>query len=373
MTDHTFTSPVEQGSDAAATVPRKSIRRSTSDELRRYLRGPVISPPARRRVDRGLKPRKLPPTDFGGSLHKDPVDSRSIARRNRAKPLEDLVVQEPWEGSSAQQRLQTLPKSGLWIPAWVAHAAGHPARARLLAWLLAKFEDIDADTKKCRARLLDEVGRRWWNASVSRVAAEVLLDRQAVERGLTKLGNSELIERQGSGSAGTYLRPLTKPLLRSFTQFSSDDSCVDELKLAADELEWYDSMGRSHVMRCGIPGVRVPDSLMIICQCQPGPALLLSHIIFWHSKSRSRIVRDGFLWCAKSLRMLEQELGHGRKAINGWCEWLVAHGLIAAGYWVWDHRRDFDQKTLHLRPVPPAVERALEEHEWDVQVNRPQN
>ncbi|HBN75501.1 MAG TPA: hypothetical protein DD473_06725 [Planctomycetaceae bacterium] len=292
-------------------------------------------------------------------------DSKTIWYQNRNKSLLKMGVKDAWEGSQADATLKTLP-SYLWMPAWVSQVAGHPTRARILCWLLDRFDNIDANNKQCRAYNTDESGDRWWRTSFNKIANAIILNGK-VDSSLQTLVKQGLIETNTDGRPGTLIRPLGKPLIYAYQKISHDDSALSELKLADDDLQWHESITKCKIWGNVEQGVRVYDAIMVICDRHPGQAALLSNILYWHSQGRSRISRRGFLWCCKSLNVLAEETGYNRKSLAEWAKQLHQRGFIECRYWVWNRRRDKGQKTLHLRPIPNTIHKALVDHEWDIQ------
>lgn len=342
---------------------KKSFRRQSCNKLYEWRTQPP--PISVRRANRGLKPRNLWPCEVDSEIMFGAPDSRSIWQANRNKTLAELSAKDTWETSAAQEKLNSL-SVGLWIPAWVARVTAHPTRARILAWLLDRFDDINSEINRCRAYLTDESGDHWWPTSMAKIAIDTILGHK-VEGSIRQLHKAGLIELVSQGSAGTLIRPLGKALILAYYKATSDEAAHDELKLADDGLQWHESSTHRRIWSTPCAGVRVSDAIMVICDRKPGPAALLSHIIYWHSKERSRITRNGQLWCAKSTRNLATETGYSRGALDKWCKSLCVRGFLARDYWVWDRRTDYNQKTLHLRPVPCAIEQALIDHECDIQ------
>jgi len=344
---------------------KQSIRR-----LRRTVSHSLESTTVRSsapRVNRGLKPRSLRPEEIDPEIRFGSPDSRTIWLANRDKPLSKLKVADAWEESNAEKLLNQY-QDYLWLSAWLARVTKHPTRARLMAWLLGRFESINADSQHCRAYLMDEAGDRWWSTSMARIAKATLV-RGDVTGPIHQLEKLGLIEVHSRGRKGSLIRPLGKPMIRAYFAVSGDKAAEDELKQADDYLQWHESSTRKRIWGAGMPGVAVPDALMVICDHQPGPAALLAHVIYWHSNGRARIVRNGHLWCAKSTHTaLPRETGYSRGAIETWCEKLVERGFLATGHWILDRRQDMGRPTLHLRPVTTAIEKALIAHEWDIQL-----
>lgn len=333
---------------------------------------PVADQPLTTRI---IKPRVRDANWETHLLDEDDRESRIIIKHNKGKSLDELQVIEAWHGSAAQQLLAEFPRYGLWIHTWLAKITKHPSRARVLAWLLRKF---DGNKKgQCHARNVDENGLRWWLASISTISKESLLHEGAVERAIRWLstGATPLIFRESAGRDGTRLRPNAIPLLQAYLNVSKDPDAISELENAGPQLQWWDCMSRVKATAQGIPGVRVHDALTVICDCHAGQAALLATILHWHSVvkktglTRARITRGGYLWIAKSGRQLMQELGHSPQAIDGWRRALADKGYITFDYWLHDRRRDYGQPTLHLRPNPAVIEQALANRKDDILYN----
>lgn len=339
-------------------------RRSCTAEIDAFFAPqPLPARPPKHRTNRQLKPRKEDYSNEQYGWLNGERDSKAIARSHRHKP--PTQIRDAWIGSEADQRLTSRP--GLWIPAWVGYAVAHPNHARVLAWLLDRFENVNGHSEQCRARIVDYEEYRWWATTAPQIAEDTKLDLQAVKRSLNWLVKKGLIERRSNGSQGTWLRPLAKPLLRAHDKYTAKytglENHQDELKLADDDLQWQDSIGRDLAMGSGTQGVRVPHVLMAICDGKAGPAALLANLVYW--ARRSTLLRrddDGqdYLWVAKSCRQLAYELGHHKDTVRGWLQWLIERGFVVCRYdWIWDHRQDTGQPTQHIRLVPEAIGQAL--------------
>ena len=303
----------------------------------------------------------------------DFLDSYALALRH--KQLAVPPASNPWFQTDAARKLAEMPKHKVWVPTWVTLAAGHPARATLLSWLLSCFsacKESDQDgLPLCRARCLDESERRWWRATRKQIVDETLLDDAAADRARRALVRHGFIEVI-SQSRGLLLRPLFRPVAEAFYKRSGDDEVLDELKNVPDDFEWFGSHSRvrSELAR---HGTELDAALMIICERRPGPALVLAHVLYWHGqsadgRSRARVLRDSHLWIARSQRQLASNPGGDPSAMSRYVQWLSDHSLLVAESrrWRWLSARDQGQPTLHLRPNPSGIEAALARHAAEI-------
>ena len=120
-------------------------------------------------------------------------------------------------------------------------------------------------------------------------------------------------------------------------------------------------------------GTFIHDALMILCDHQPGPALVLAQVLFWfginnEGRSRARITRRGKLWIAKSLRHFRAELGGDANAIAGYVRWLTERGYLESepNRWCYKQGRDRGRPTLHVRPRPKAIEKELKRRRKEI-------
>lgn len=335
--------------------------------------------PQRRVRSRQLSPRR--PDPYDNEIHgrdrpsdwaefsTDPDDWRdsyAIVRDNETYDIPPAV--DRWFESDAARRLAELPKHQRWVPVWVARAAGHPARAILLSWLLSLFSEgrgaDDNGKTVCRARAIDLTGTRWWRTTRRQLLEETLLEEAAADRARYALVKRRLIECD-SRSDGLLVRPLLRGLAEEFHRLTEDDEVLDELKHLTAQEEWFGSHTRVRA-EAALHGTAVHDVIMIICEHHPGPALVLSHVLHWHGltsdgKSRARITRQGQLWMARSGRQLALNPGGDAAAMARHVRWLAQHSLVVAEprRWRWLSARDRGRPTLHLRPDPHGIAAAL--------------
>ena len=325
---------------------------------------------------RRIRPRR--PDPYDNEIHgRDPgdgivrsaddwQDSRVIAFENRhydCPPASDR-----WFESEAANLLAQLPRSRLWVPVWVAQSTGHPARTILLSWLLQLFSEgrkaDDNGNRLCRARAIDPSGSRWWQTTRNLIARETLLDIAAADRArhsLVKGGFIESVSRPG----GLLLRPLVRGLAKAYWELTDDTEVLDELKHLSAEAEWFGSHTRVRTA-IATDGTALDDAVMVICDRRPGPALVLSNVLYWHGRnvdgrSRARITRNGHLWIARSWRQLSANPGGDPGAMARYVRWLSDKAFLIAESrrWRWQSSRDRGRPTLHLRPNCEGIINAL--------------
>jgi hypothetical protein len=331
---------------------------------------------------RDIRPRRPPPyeNEIHGRDHRthqailswseeDRQDSRAIAEANRNVAV--LTAKDSWVGSEAESILAALPKSGTWVPTWIARVSGHPARAILLSWILDLFNDGQECDEKgnrlCRARAIDDAGRRWWRATRRRVVEETLLDAAAADRARHSLVKHGFIQVDSS-SAGLLIRPCAEKLAQEYYRLTQDPEVLDELRHFSDHIEWFGSHTRTRATQPGVAGNEVHDALMILCERRPGPALVLAHILHWHGASesgnfRARVLRRGNLWMARSWRQLQANPGGDAASLAGCIDWLSERAFVVAekDRWRWLSGRDHGRPTLHVRPNPAAIATSLKQ------------
>jgi hypothetical protein len=307
----------------------------------------------------------------------DSLDSYAIIRRNKKYAIPP--AEDTWHDSGAAKQLAALPKSGMWVPAWVACVAKHPARAFVLSWVLRCFEEKvqngDKVNPQCRAQALDEQGRHWWITTRARIAEETLLDTFSADRARKALSRYGLIEVI-SQNQRLRVRPLTRRLGEGYIHATAgatmSGAIADELKHAEGDIDWFGSRTRIAV-ESDRAGTRVHDALMVLCDYEPGPALVLAHALYWHGlndeeESRARITRCNRLWIACSQRELSRFIGGHPAALSGYVRRLAEKGYIVAepNRWVYKFDRDRGRPTLHLRPCPERIGRALEHRKAEI-------
>lgn len=338
----------------------------------------------------------------------DQSDSYEIIRRNRGKELD---TKDAWHKSMAYSELGPEQNhTGIWIPQWVGRSIHNARLARLFSWILWWFDDegtrsqmadrgcervsLANDGGPARARYFDKQRRRWLMASCRKLAHDVLMPRSTVARNLTELQERRLIEIQDGKMGRMLVRPRAVAVARAYYKVTNDRVALEEFGppsyAYAQKLErwnngelqyepgWYESATREKAMnryRYGRDGQKavicigtfVTDHIMLACQRKPGPAWVLSQILWWFSVdggglTRARITRRGYLWIAKSPRQLSQELGLDRKRVKDHLDYLIEdRGFLVREFWPFKSRQSRGQKTLHLRPNPDRILEAIEE------------
>ncbi|MGE3407585.1 MAG: hypothetical protein AB7I37_12270 [Pirellulales bacterium] len=313
-----------------------------------------------------------PAIDIGVGEDGDQIDSEAIISLNKSLPIPNAT--DSWIGSAAEAQLARFIRSGTWVPAWIAKVAGHPARAFVLSWLLERFGDSltkDEDGISLpRARAQDDDGRLWWIATRQEIANATLLDFYSADRARRTLQRRELIDVEKRPNR-LALRPNGRELSNAFVKLTKETSVVEHLKYNQANFEWVGSVACAR-SKDSI-GTWVHDAIMVICDRKPGPALLLSHVLYWHSlsrdkRSRARITRNNKLWIARSRRELADNPGGDQTALSKAVECLAKKGFVEAenDRWCYKRYRDRKQPTLHLRPCPAQIGVALSAHHNEI-------
>jgi len=273
----------------------------------------------------------------------------------------------------------------------------------------------------CRARARDEEGNRCLGTSLQDLRKDLNLSDQVIKRGLTWLIEEKIVAARTIGSGeykGRYLISLiAEGLARKYYHATADPVAFDEFlsdtptfNAYPQQLQnlsspsngfgfdeecddsprgWFESETRQRAMnrfpiydhrteshRPIARGTWVSDRVYFACEKKAGPAWLLSQILFWFDDrkkkdgkrqgSRARIVREGHLWIAKSHRELHSETGIPERSIRDYVKYLSEdRGFLVKGKWVYDRKRDRNQKMLHLRRDPEKLNESLTSIEVD--------
>jgi hypothetical protein len=198
-----------------------------------------------------------------------------------------------------------------------------------------------------------------------------MLSVHAGDRARKALVRMGLIEVSESDS-GLIIRPNGRALIEAYYSLTKDPKVEDELKHMCEKQQWLGSQTREAAEQNAI-GTHIDDALMILCDGKPGPALVLAQVLFWfginkEGRSRARIIRDGKLWVALSLRQLRAQLGGDANAIAGYVRWLTERGYLESepNRWCYKQGRDRGRPTLHVRPRPAAIEKELKRRKKEI-------
>lgn len=114
-------------------------------------------------------------------------------------------------------------------------------------------------------------------------------------------------------------------------------------------------------------------ALMILCDREPGPAMVLAHVLYCfginnRGQSRARITRREKLWLAASLRQLREHPGGDVSAIARYVHWLTDRGYLESepNRWCYKKGRDHGRPTLHVRPRPKALGKKLKRRRKEI-------
>ena len=230
------------------------------------------------------------------------------------------VHKEHWHSSEAYQMVAPSEfNTGLWIPRWIVRACGGNARyARVLAYVIWRFEpagvgrgkehqveNIDDDYKGlCGARYFYG-DHRWLATSIAELAAECLLPRRTVDRGLSWLKTSRLLVT--SADPGRLLvRPNVLGIARAYADVTRDRAVADYVRQSIAEHDqdeqregeqmcipgWHESGLHEYVFdRRRAPGVYVTDRMMLACGRDAATALVLSQICWHHARRQGKQLR----------------------------------------------------------------------------------
>lgn len=354
----------------------------------------------------------------------DRRDSYEIAKANKGNP--DLPL-DRWHLSSACNELSPEnANTGVWIPHWLAKLLPNPREARLMAWLLHLFDDVTTsrgtritapervsahEGRQCRARFVDFNRQRWWVGTDRGFAAELLMDRKTVKRVRESLVKKCLVEVRDSREVvdqyhgecranGYLIRPRARELGKAIYKATGLEVAHEEYVLCrnghrskqlamlidyrgSSEIfrgrvpQWYDSFTRQEMMdRRRHRGTYVTDAVMLLCDRRAGPAYLLSQILWYFAapanqhngrpQPRTRIIRNGVHWVAKSPRAWARELGCSPSSIREWLVSLTKMGFIFTHQWQFKAKQCLGQTTLHVRPIADRIESALIDFDEEV-------